>query len=125
MSHVPQGGLREQKISPSGPQKAQSGESVSRDAEGLNLQFLRAQDGHPAPVRSSHLLEKQPPWKKQTRPAPRPGGGPLGPSKCCHGQRFDMERLWVRVDDVNVEVPPGVSVSMRQADTEGVPGRPS
>jgi hypothetical protein len=46
---------------------------VSSDAEGLDLQFLRAQDRHAAQVRSSHLPEKHPPWKK-TRPAPRPGG---------------------------------------------------
>jgi len=41
-------------------------------AEGLNLQFLQAQDGHPAPARSSRLSKKQPRWKK-TRPEPQPG----------------------------------------------------
>jgi hypothetical protein len=40
--------------------------------EGLNLQFLQAQDRHPAPARSSRLSKKQPRWKK-TRPEPQPG----------------------------------------------------
>jgi hypothetical protein len=33
---------------------------------------LRAQDGHTAPARSSHLSLREPPWKK-TAPAARPG----------------------------------------------------
>jgi hypothetical protein len=41
-------------------------------AEGLNRQFLRAQDGHPAPARSSHSPAKQPPWKK-CGPSPSQG----------------------------------------------------
>ena len=46
--------------------------SVTRLLEGFPRQFLRAQDRHAAPARSSHLSLREPPWKK--RP-PRPGQG--------------------------------------------------
>ena len=39
------------------------------------------------------------------------------------GNDLIWERLCVRVDDAKVVTPPGVSVSMRQANTESVPGR--
>jgi hypothetical protein len=43
-------------------------DSVTRKLEGLPPYFLRAQAGHAAPARSSHLSLREPPWEK-TAPA--------------------------------------------------------
>jgi hypothetical protein len=47
-------------------------QALTRVLEGFPSYFLRAQEGHAAPARSSHLSLREPPWKK-TAPTARPG----------------------------------------------------
>ena len=73
VSGVPQRSCTSGKKSPSTPSNGQICMLVSPDAEVCPSYFLRAQDRHAAPVRSSHLSLRAPPCGKKTAPAARPG----------------------------------------------------